>query len=166
MSRLAVHSKASRQFNVVERRLRGSIQTRFNVHVIATGTDNTPIDALWVRRGVCVGCSEHKVRRWSRLQMQSYGDTYLITAQKLVDGQRISRALGVPFYVVVALIPDAMAYAWRLTDHAGEPQFTWEEHVSTTQSTVEGGTASRINAYLPFTYATMFTVRGIAPRVA
>lgn len=166
MSRLAVHSKASRPFNLAERKLCAAIQTRFNVHVIATGTDHTPVDALWVRRGVCVGCSEHKVRRWSRQQMQTYGDTYLITAQKLVEGRRISRALGVSFYVVIVLLPDAMAYAWRITDAAGEPQFTWEERTSATQDTVEGGTAVRINAYLPFSRAISFTVRGITPRAA
>ena len=166
MSRLAVHSKASRPFNLAERKLCAAIQTRFNVHVIATGADNTPIDALWVRRGVCVGCSEHKARSWSREQMRKYGDTYLITAQKLADGMTMSRMLGVPFYVAIVLRPDAMGYAWRITNERGELAFAWEEKVTTTQSTVEGGLASRVNAYLPFSRAVSFTVRGITPRAA
>lgn len=159
MSRLAVHSEAAQPFNRAERQLSAAIMQKFGVSVIRTGEPHAPIDALWVRMGQCVGCSEHKVRRTSREEIRQMGDTYLITEQKLLDGAQAGSLLGVPFYVVALLMPDAMAYVWQITNAMGEPQVAWEARETKTQATCEGGEALRVNAYLPFAQAVEMPVK-------
>ena len=157
MSALAVHSESAKPFNAAERMLRAAVGRHFTASVIATGSDSTPVDAIWVRKGVCVGCSEHKVRTHSRQQMRAWGETYLITAKKLTDGLSVSRLLSVPFYVVALLIPDDMCYAWHITDEG-----SWEQRETKTQNTCEGGVAVRKNAFLDFQKADAFPLRPIS----
>jgi hypothetical protein len=158
---LAVHSSAAIPFNRGELRLMAAIGQKFGVSLVKTGADHAPVDAIWTRKGTCIGCSEHKVRQTSRAEMRQFGDTYLITEQKLVDGMRVGSLLGVPFYVVALLLPDGLAYAWKMMTHEGEPLVTWQSAETVTQATCEGGKATRVNAYLPFAQAMEFRVGSI-----
>ena len=157
MSALAVHSEAAKPFNNAERMLRAAVGRRFAATLLATGSDRTPVDAVWAQKGVCVGCSEHKVRTHSRELMRAWGDTYLITAQKLTDGLAVSRLLSVPFYVAALLLPDDVCYLWHITD-AG----SWEQRKTATQNTCEGGVAVRENAFLDFSTAESFPLRPLS----
>jgi len=153
--KLAVHSEAAQPFNDFERLVRAAIGRHYRATILATGSDSTPVDALWVRQGVCVGCSEHKVRTHSREQMRAWGDTYLITEQKLTDGLELGRILAVPFYVVALLVPDQTCYAWHIVPES------WAKAVTTTQSTCNGGWAARTNAFLDFAHAETFPLRAV-----
>lgn len=158
---LAVHSKAAKPFNSAERRLSSALAKRYGVTLVPTGAPHAPVDAIWVRKGSCVGCSEHKVRQITREEIRLMGDTYLITEQKLFDGAELAGLLGVPFYIAALLLPDNTAYVWKVTDDHGVPQFTWDAKLTTTQETCEGGTATRVNAYLPMGQATAVPVHSI-----
>lgn len=158
---LAVHSASAKPFNDAERRLSAALATRYNATLMKTGAAHAPVDAVWVRHGVCVGCSEHKVRQITRDEIRKMGDTYLITEQKLFDGIELSTKLGAAFYVAALLLPDQTAYVWKITDDHGVPQFTWAAALTTTQDTCEGGTATRVNAYLPMAHATAIPVNSI-----
>lgn len=159
---LAVHSEASQPFNNAERRLSAALARRYGVVMVSTGAEYAPVDAIWVRDGRCVGCSEHKVRQISREEITALGDTYLITEQKLFDGLKLSSLLGVPFFIAALLLPDNMAYVWQVTDNDGVPQFEWASALTQTQETCEGGTATRRNAYLPMAHATTLPVGSIS----
>ena len=157
MSALAVHSEAAKSFNKGERMLRAAVARRFAATLLLAGSDRTPVDAIWERKGVCVGCSEHKVRTHSRKQMRAWGDTYLITAQKLTDGLAVSRLLSVPFYVAALLLPDDMCYIWHITEDG-----SWGQRKTATQNTCEGGVALRENAFLDFSTAEEFPLRPLS----
>lgn len=159
--RLAVHSPTAKPFNDAERRLSAALAKRYNVTLVKTGAAHAPVDAVWVRNGVCVGCSEHKVRQITRDEIRTMGDTYLITEQKLFDGIELSNKVGAAFYVAALFVPDQTAYVWKVTDDHGVPQFTWAAALTTTQETCEGGTATRVNAYLPMAHATAVRVGSI-----
>ena len=152
MSALAVHSEAAKPFNNAERMLRAAVGRRFAATLLATGSDRTPVDAVWAQKGVCVGCSEHKVRTHSRELMRAWGDTYLIT-----DGLAVSRLLSVPFYVAALLLPDDMCYLWHITEDG-----SWEQRKTATQNTCEGGVAVRENAFLDFSTAESFPLRPLS----
>jgi len=158
---LAVHSDAAQPFNHAERRLSSALAQRFGVTMLKTGAAHAPVDAVWVRNGECVGCSEHKVRQISREEIKAMGDTYLITEQKLFDGIQLGSLLGVPFYIAALLLPDNTAHVWKVTDDHGVQQFSWSAALTTTQDTCEGGTATRVNAYLPMAHATAIPVGSI-----
>ena len=157
-SDLAVHSASAQPFNAAEIRLMTAMNRHFGVTVARTLSKAARVDAVWIRQRQCIACSEHKVRTASRALIEQWGGTYLITAQKLTDGVSASKVLGVPFWVVALLLPDAMAYAWQITDPKGEIISPWEEAVSTTQATCEGGFAARMNAFVPFAHAESFPV--------
>lgn len=158
---LAVHSDAAKPFNSAEVRLMATLSRQYRVSLVHTAMPTAPVDAIWVQDDVCVGCSEHKCRQITREEIRALGDTYLITEQKLFDGIDASTKLGVPFYVAALLIPDDMAYVWQVTDIHGVPQFQWESALTTTQETCEGGTATRVNAYLPMREAKEVAVHSI-----
>jgi hypothetical protein len=91
--------------------------------------------------------------------MRVWGDTYLITAQKLTDGLAVSRLLAVPFYIAALLLPDGMCYVWHITEDG-----SWEQRKTATQNTCEGGVALRENAFLDFHTADAFPLRPLSLR--
>jgi hypothetical protein len=89
--------------------------------------------------------------------MRVWGNTYLITAQKLTDGLAVSRLLSVPFYIAALLLPDDMCYVWHITEDG-----SWEQRKTATQNTCEGGVAMRENAFLDFHTADAFPLRPLS----
>lgn len=158
---LAVHSDAAKPYNAAETRLTMALSRQYRASLIHTAMPTAPVDAIWVQDGVCVGCSEHKCRNITREEIRTLGDTYLITEQKLFDGIDASTKLGVPFYVAALFIPEETVYLWQVTDTHGVPQFQWDAALTTTQDTCEGGTATRLNAYLPMHEAKTIFVNSI-----
>lgn len=104
------------------------------------------VDALLSRAGTLVAIAEVKARAMTRETLQREFGTYLITAQKIVDGQQLSRLLQVPYLVVVGLY-DAVMW-WKVTDGDGVLQVKLTLQETQTQRSVNGGTVFRQNAFI------------------
>lgn len=73
---------------------------------------------------------------------------YLITERKLRLGAMAASTYCVPFYVIVNLINEGVILVWQITNNKG---IFVEDHPTArteTRSTVNGGTANRVNAFL------------------
>lgn len=79
--------------------------------------------------------------------------TYLITHEKLLHGQSLSRLHKVPFCVIVDLMLDSWILSWKVTDRFGEFRFDFDAKETKTQDTCNGGVAMRENAFLPLNFA-------------
>ena len=116
------------------------------VAIITDDNRDADVDALYVKDDILAGIAEIKCRSMSLEQLRKFGD-YLITENKLVRGEAVSKALRVPYMLIVRL-SDAVVY-WRITDRTGARSVTWETRETETQATCNGGSAVRMNAYLP-----------------
>ena len=83
---------------------------------------------------------------------------YLISADKITHGVAASTALGVPFVLMVYLVPDQMAHIFPITNHRGEVLVTYDTAATVTQATTNGGSAVRENAFIPFDYARPYSL--------
>ena len=75
--------------------------------------------------------------------------TYLISNHKIVDGQKLSALLKVPYLVIVDLMQDSWILSWKITDSNGEFLFDFQVEQTKTQDNCNGGVAFRHNAFLP-----------------
>ena len=121
------------------------------------------VDGVFLRQGVLAAVAECKVRQHGREAMRQWGDEYLITAQKLEEGRRAARLLAVPFLLCVLLTPDRTADWWRVAHSDGTWALPFAQRVTATQRTVNGGSATRTNAFLPFAEARSLLLQGGAP---
>ena len=62
--------------------------------------------------------------------------------------------LRVPFLGFLYLIPDEMIFYWKITDNMGDFNFGFDVRRTSTQRTINGGRALRMNAYLPLDRST------------
>ncbi len=125
------------------------LTSKWKIQIINTNKDDcASIDNLLVRKDILVAISEIKCREMSRKQLAEYGNTWLITYQKILDGATLSKLLRVPFIGVLYLVPDDEVLFWKITDHNGAFLFDFEVRETQTQRTVNGGTIIRENAYL------------------
>lgn len=106
--------------------------------------------------------AECKARSKSRAFFDTVGTfpgQYILTADKITHGIHASVALGVPFLLLVYLIPDMAAYVFPITNHDGEVIVEYTIANTETRATVNGGSALRENAYIPFDYARRYDLR-------
>lgn len=130
------------------------LKNRWKVEVINTNKDDcAAIDNILVRDNTTVAICEVKCRQLTRNQLTSYGNTWLITHQKLKEGAQLSRLLRVPFIGVLYLVPEDLVLYWKITDNDGKFQFEFDVRDTETQRTVNGGLIVRENAYLHTKYS-------------
>jgi hypothetical protein len=130
------------------------LRDKWKVQVINTNKDDcAAIDNILVRDNTTVAICEIKCRQLTREQLASYGNTWLITHQKIKEGAQVSRLLRVPFIGVLYLVPDDLVLYWKITDNDGNYQFDYDVRNTETQRTVNGGLIIRENAYLHTKYA-------------
>lgn len=143
------YSSRGRQFIEAERVVAEQVAALTNTQCVELG-DSAPIDRIFVRDQRVRSIAEIKVRTISLDQLREWG-SYLITAQKLTDGQRISQLLQVPFYLIVRPLKeeDGCLFWWRVTDAYGVFQVEYSVEKTLTQRSCNGGRALRDNAYLP-----------------
>ena len=151
-SRLDCTTEAAAPFIEAQREVLDRIARRLGVQVIATDdTSSAAVDAVIEKDGVVVAVAEVKSRRMSLEDLQRFG-TYLVTAEKLDELSRTARLLCAEGFIFVHLrVGDDVIY-WRICDDLGAFAFAFERRQTKTQRTVNGGTASRVNAFLPLAH--------------
>jgi hypothetical protein len=97
---------------------------------------------------------EAKTRNASLEDLRKWG-SYLITAEKLDRGAALCAELRVHFCLLVSLEKDGSAIIYHVSDRHGNFVFDFDRRATITQATVNGGTANRVNAFLPFEHATV-----------
>ena len=80
-------------------------------------------------------------------------DSAILTEEKLIQCCVLSTYLCVPFLFLFYLVPDDIAYYWKMTDEKGQILVPYTVEETRTQRTVNGGSAVRKNAYLPVKFA-------------
>lgn len=98
---------------------------------------------------------ESKCRKMDFQQMSAWGNTWLITSQKLKDCVQVSRLSQVPMLGFLYLIPEETCVMWEITDSTGNFKFEFETKKEETQATCNGGKATRVNAHLPYDCASL-----------
>lgn len=116
------------------------------------------VDALILRAGVMRAACETKCRQMTLAQFEGFGREWLITFDKLVVAREFARAARVPLIGLLYLVPDDRILVAKLFDADGLPTSDFTIRTSTTQRTVNGGEATRANAYVRVTDA------GYSPR--
>ena len=80
---------------------------------------------------------------------------YLISYHKLTYGASASELFGIPYFVIVNLIPERYILIWKLAED-GDFLFEFPVRESQTKKSCNGGVAVRLNAYLPIEKAYEF----------
>jgi hypothetical protein len=114
------------------------------------------IDGFVVANDVISCGVEVKCRNMTASELKNqFGNRWLITADKLERGMKVSRALCVPFRGFLYLVPDKMLLIVPIWDPAKGWNPNIDHEYTETQATVNGGTARRLNAYVDVSGATV-----------
>jgi len=127
--------------------------------VVRTGRDDSSHDVSIMKmiggKLVTVAIAEIKSRISQKgdpltLDFIKNSDGYFISYSKIEHGSNVSREKGVPFYVIVSLMADNIILSWKVTNDSGEIICDPKIKVVQSRKTVNGGTAYRTNAFLPY----------------
>lgn len=97
------------------------------------------------------GVAEIKCREFigsTPITRNSLSGGYLISYHKLTYGASASELFGIPYFVIVNLIPEKYILIWKLAEN-GDFLFEFPVRESQTKKNCNGGVAVRLNAYLP-----------------
>lgn len=163
-SRLDVLTPRGMEANLTAHRVAEAAAARWGL-----GWSPTPegrpalVDGAFTKAGRLYALAECKVRSDSRAEIRKWGDTYLITYEKLYKGKELAAGLALPLVLVVYLRPDEMVHVWKVSTPDGRWAVPYDARETTTRATVNGGTATRLNAFLPFTASSSFPWASNAP---
>jgi len=116
------------------------------------------IDGVLVRDGVTRALVEARCRKMTRDTLRgAFGDTWMVTMAKLEKGRTLSELLCLPFVGMLYLLPERVLIVLDVTDDRGEWKFEFERRVTTAQKCINGGLATRLNAFLPLATAKEYT---------
>lgn len=116
----------------------------------------SPVDAVISNEMGISGVAECKCRQ---MTLATLSDTFkwewLVTGAKLTDGIAVAEALAVPFVGFLYLVPEKRLLIQRIwePDYGYCVPVRWEE--TETQATVNGGKATRLNAFINMREAKM-----------
>jgi hypothetical protein len=111
------------------------------------------VDAVLVSDGCVVGVAETKCRNMSILQLQRFNNEGLVTEEKLLNARNLAKALYVPLYGVLYLVPDDTVLFKKLSKVDGSWDVPFRTEETKTQATVNGGIAVRSNAFIDMSKA-------------
>lgn len=95
---------------------------------------------------------EIKVRDFSYQHLQQhFNNELLVSKSKVNAGVMLSRICKIPFYIFVYCLKDNTLLLKRITDSEGDVDAIYQEKVTTTKKTIEGGEADRLNAFIKMT---------------
>lgn len=119
--------------------------------------DAAVIDGFVIKDGFAVAIAEIKSRDNTLEEMMGeFNGEWLLTYQKLLGIQTISRLMLIPAFGFVYLKPSACVLAIRLTDANGLIVCSHHEKRTQTQATCNGGTATRLNSFIDVRNAKIF----------
>lgn len=122
----------------------------------------SPVDAILVKNGVVSAVVETKCRNMTHAQLRfGFKCEWLVTGQKIEDGIQVAKSLCVPYVGFLYLVPDRTLLVVKIWDGDYKVKIRWEE--TETQATVNGGLATRVNAFINMTGATAISA---APEAA
>jgi hypothetical protein len=81
----------------------------------------------------------------------TFGNSWLVTMDKLVRGAAVARSLRVPFVGFLYIAADGVLLTRRLADEDGTFAAPFECRRTTTQKSINGGVADRANAFIDMT---------------
>jgi hypothetical protein len=109
--------------------------------------------------GDVVAVAEVKTREATEEQFwNQFQGEWLLTLHKLECAQTISRLLVLPFYGALYLKPSRVVLFRQICDKRGEWTVRFRTERTETKATCNGGTAHRINAFLPMHGAHKYTI--------
>jgi hypothetical protein len=154
---LDINTPKGQESLIAEREVIKKIKDKWGKHGVGVIETNkkkhSRIDNLIYKNDELMCVAEVKCRDMTLKQMSDWGDTWLITNQKIEDGISLSKLLATPFFGFLYLIPDDIVLYWKITNDDGDVLFNYEIRDSKTQYSINGGVAFRKNAYLPRKYA-------------
>lgn len=107
------------------------------------------VDAVLVKDAEIVAVVETKCRQMSLNDlMHKFDGDWLITWDKVVGGRDVALDLQAPFIGLLYLVPDDLLLLQKITEANGEWAVDMRIKETTTQRTVNGGSAVRYNAYI------------------
>ena len=109
------------------------------------------VDAVLERDGELVAVAETKCRELTREQLRRFRDEWLITWAKVDAARGLAQAFGVPLLGLLYLVPDDTLLVVRVANADGTLARAVRIEATVTQATVNGGTATRNNAYIAVT---------------
>ncbi|MFW6246990.1 MAG: hypothetical protein ACOC22_02320 [bacterium] len=136
------------------------IEECWGVQIVETNKkDSALVDGIILKNNEIVGICENKCRNMTYdTLVNSYG-SWLITYSKLEIGQIASKIFKVPFIGFLYLVDDDITLFWKITDNEGNFLFEFKTEETPTQATINGGSAIRLNAYLPVEFSKKVEVR-------
>ncbi len=120
--------------------------------------DKAAADGFITRDGFIIGVAEVKSRPGLTIEkmMGEFHGEWILTNQKLLDIQTISRLLAIPGYGLVYLPDSRLVLLVDLIDKDGLIICKHREAMTTTQATCNGGLATRKNSYIDLTKAKIY----------
>jgi len=133
-----------------EKKMIEHIEKCWGVQIFETNKkDSALVDGIIVKNNEIVGVCENKCRNMTHDTLVDKYGSWLITDSKLDIGKIASKILKVPFIGFLYLVDDDITLFWKITDTDGNFLFDFKTEETPTQATINGGTAIRLNAYLP-----------------
>lgn len=152
MNKLDINTPKGQRSLEYERYMMEKIQYEICVKLIETDKNtDARCDGIIVSHvnDKLIGVFESKCRNMTLAELKRFG-SWLVTHEKISDGQTVSRLLRVPFIGFLYLIPDDVILCWPITDKEGDYNFNFESKDTETQETINGGKVVRKNSFLPF----------------
>lgn len=119
--------------------------------------DAAAVDGCIVKLNTIVGVAEIKSRDSTYENMMGpFKGEWLLSYQKLLDIQSVSRLMRLPGFGMVFLIPSEIVLVLPLTSKEGEIVCKHRTERTQTQATVNGGTANRLNAFIQVSGAKIY----------
>lgn len=116
------------------------------------------VDGFISKDGRIISLYEVKARDMSSEDLMGrYGGEWLLTWDKLLRAAALSKSLHLPFTAVLYCIRDRTVFVKTLWDSEWNLRANIRVQQTNTQKTVNGGTASRANAFIDMKDAKKFT---------
>ena len=126
--------------------LRKELGVRFK----GTSDDISRHDSYIYKDEKLIAIGEAKCRDMTEAALKSYGNTWLITNDKIIACLETAKKKEVPFIGLLYLVPDAVICLLKISDERGKPVIEYEVRESWTQTTVNNlNKIKRANAYFP-----------------
>jgi len=154
MATLDINTTAGQKTLGEERRVKEFVESQFKAQYVETDKKGSArIDAIMVRDGVIVGAAETKCRQTTIDQFRSTGSggfnlEWLVTWDKIATGIEMAKNLQVPFFGFLFLVPSSVLMVQKISDSNGLLQCKIRLAATETQASVNGGQATRTNAYI------------------